>query len=270
MTGLLLLGRALRQGFYGTLALLLGLFVFELIVPPVARDVGTEQLDPVLESLPPAIQAITRSSPDLIVGQGIQGYLTVGFTSPVFLLMICAGVIAFTSGLAAEMERGSIQLALSRSVSRLTVYGARVVGAIVLAAAFAATGPLGILVGLGLIDTDEPIDRMALLPTAAGIFALLLAVSGVTLCLSALGRASGQVVGWSISWLVASYFIDYFATLWSALQPFTPLSVFNYFDPTATLVRAEWSSDNLLVLGAIGVVGFVAGGIVFRLRDLPG
>ncbi len=269
MIGILLMSRALRQGLAGTIALLAGLFVFEMVVPPVARDVGTEQLDPVLESLPPAIQAFTRASPDLIIGQGIQGYLTVGFTSPVFLLMICAGVISFTSGLAAEMERGSIQLALSRAISRLTVYGARVGGAVVLAAAFATAGPLGILIGLSLIETDETINRAALLPTGAGIFALLWAVAGVTLCLSALGRRSGQVVGWSIAWLVASYFIDYFATLWSALRPFTPLSVFEYFDPTATVVRGEWATSNLLVLGAIGLVGFLAGGVIFRHRDLP-
>ena len=261
--------RSVRQGVFGSVALLLGLFIFELIVPPVAEDVGTEQLDPVLSALPPAIQALTRSSPDLIIGQGIQGYLSVGFTSPVFLLMICAGIVSFTSGLAGEIERGSIQLALSRSISRQSVYGARVVGAVTLAAAFAVVGPLGILVGLNLIDTNETIDRAALIPTGLAMFALLWSVAGVTLLLSALGQRGGQVVGWSISWLVISYFVDYFATLWSALERFTPLSVFNYFAPTTTLIQSDYTVRNLIVLGSIGLVGMILGAVAFDRRDLP-
>ena len=261
--------RSIRQGIFGSVALLIGLFIFELIVPPVADDVGTEQLDPVLAALPPAIQALTRSSPDLIIGQGIQGYLSVGFTSPVFLLMICAGIVSFTSGLAGEIERGSIQLALSRSVSRLSVYGARVVGAVTLAAAFAVVGPLGILVGLNLIDTNETIDRTALIPTGLAMFALLWSVAGVTLLLSALGQRGGQVVGWAISWLVISYFVDYFATLWSALERFTPLSVFNYFAPTTTLIQSDYTVRNLIVLGSIGLLGMILGAVAFNRRDLP-
>lgn len=264
-----LMSRALRQGIAGSLALLIGLFIFELIVPPVADDVGTEQLDPVLQSLPPAVQALTRSSPDLVIGSGIQGYLSVGFTSPVFLLMICAGIISFTSGLAAEIERGSIQLALSRAVSRLSVYGARVAGSIVLAAAFSVVGPLGVLVGLGLIDTTQTINRMALIPTGAAMFALLWSVAGVTMLLSALGQRGGQVVGWSISWLVVSYFVDYFATLWSALERFTPLSVFNYFAPTNTLIQESYTVANLVTLGVVGLVGMALGAVVFVRRDLP-
>ncbi len=261
--------RSVRQGVFGSVALLIGLFIFELIVPPVADDVGTEQLDPVLAALPPAIQALTRSSPDLIIGQGIQGYLSVGFTSPVFLLMICAGIVSFTSGLAGEIERGSIQLALSRSVSRLSVYGARVVGAVTLAAAFAVVGPLGILVGLNLIVTNETIDRAALIPTGLAMFALLWSVAGVTLLLSALGQRGGQVVGWAISWLVISYFVDYFATLWSALERFTPLSVFNYFAPTTTLIQSDYTVRNLIVLGSIGLIGMILGAVAFDRRDLP-
>ena len=266
---LMLMRRSLRQGIFGSLALLAGLFVFEVIVPPVAQDVGTEQLDPVLAALPPAIQALTRSSPDLVIGSGIQGYLSVGFTSPVFLLMICAGIISFTSGLAGEIERGSIQLALSRSVSRLAVYGSRVSGAILLAAAFAVAGPLGILFGLELIDTTQSINRAALIPTGLAIFALLWSVAGVTLLLSAIGQRGGQVVGWSISWLVISYFVDYFATLWSALEPLTPLSVFNYFAPTNTLIQESYTVRNLVVLGLIGLGGVIVGAVAFVRRDLP-
>ena len=264
-----LMTRSLRQGLSGSLALLAGLFVFELIVPPVASDVGTNQLDPVLASLPPAVQALTRSSPELVIGSGIQGYLSVGFTSPVFLLMICAGVVSFTSGLAGEIERGSIQLALSRAVSRRSVYGARAAGAVVLAAAFAVIGPLGVLAGLNLIDTTEPIDRSVLIPTGVAMFALLWSVAGVTLLLAAMGQRGGQVVGWSISWLVVSYFVDYFATLWSALEPFTPLSVFNYFAPTSTLIRGSYTVSNLITLGIVGLAGLVIGAVVFDRRDLP-
>lgn len=265
----LLVRRNLLSGIIGTLALVVGLLVFELIVPSVAQDVGTNQLDPVLRSLPPAVQALTRSNPSLLIGAGIQGYLTVGFTSPVYLLMILAGMLAFSTGLAGELERGSVQLALSRPVSRLTVYGARVAGIAVLAIVLGAAGPIGIAIGLRISQPSEPVDRAALIPTAAVAMAFLWAVGGISLMLAATGRRGGQVVGQAIAWLVVSYFVDYFATLWSVLKPFTPFSVFNYFKPTTTLIQGTWAERDLVILGLAGVVGAVLGALIFRYRDLP-
>ena len=265
----LLVRRNLRSGIVGTLALVVGLLVFELVVPPVAEDVGTNQLDPVLRALPPAVQALTRSSPDLLIGAGIQGYLAVGFTSPVYLLMILAGMLAFSTGLAGELERGSVQLALSRPVSRLTLYGARVAGVFVLALVLGAAGPVGIELGLRISQPSEPVNRMALVPTAVAAMAFLWAVGGIGLMLAAAGQRAGQVVGQTIAWLVVSYFVDYFATLWSMLKPLTPFSVFNYFKPTATLIHGTWPTHDLVVLVLAGLIAIVTGAAIFRLRDLP-
>jgi ABC-2 type transport system permease protein len=241
-----------------------------MIIPPVAEEVGTQQLNPVLESLPPAIVAISRSSPDIIIGSGLQGYLSVGFTNPIYLVIIAAAVAAFTTTtLAGEMERGTIQLPLSRAISRHQVYLARVIGAIIIAVLFAAAAPIGIWIGLQQISTTEPVDATHLIPTGIASFALLWAIAGGSLFLSAVGSSTGTVIGWVLAWLIISYFFDYFSTLWSALEPFTPLSIYDYFRQTQKLIDGTYQLRDVAVLGAVGLAGFILGHQVFIRRDLP-
>jgi ABC-2 type transport system permease protein len=262
--------RLLRRGLAGTLFLLLGVIIFEMIIPPVADEVGTQQLNPVLESLPPAIVAISRSSPDIIIGSGLQGYLSVGFTNPIYLVIIAAAVTAFTATtLAGEMESGTIQLPLSRAVSRHQVYAARAIGVVIIAVLFAAAAPLGIWIGLQQVSTTDPVYESYLIPTGVASFALLWAIAGGSLFLSAVGSSTGRVVGWVLGWLMISYFFDYFSTLWSALEPFTPLSIYDYFRPTETLIDGTYEVRDMVVLGAVGFVGFIVGHLVFVRRDLP-
>ena len=68
---------------------------------------------------------------------------------------------------------------------------------------------------------------------------------------------------------VLSYFIDYFAGIWSPLQAWTFLSLFAYYDPVQALVNGRISATSLLTLAAVGVVAAVAGLVVFARRDLP-
>jgi hypothetical protein len=99
--------------------------------------------------------------------------------------------------------------------------------------------------------------------------ALFWAVGALTLWGSAAASTAGRVVGWAISLLVISYFIDYFAGVWAPLQTIEFLSLFAYYEPTEALVSGRTDTANLLTLTSVGVIAAIAGLAVFNRRDLP-
>jgi ABC-2 type transport system permease protein len=259
-------GWLLRRSATGLAALLAGVTLFEFIQPIAIASFGDlERLDAVLEFVPPAFMTLFNMTPEFLDAVGLAGFLALGFTHPVYHLLSGATVIWFSArSLAGEMERGSIQIALSRPMSRLSVYVARVVGMLAVTLMVSVAAPLGMIAGIfaGSPDGEAELRYLAVQGIASAL--LLACIGGVTLLISSVASRMGQAVGWAIGLLVTSYVIDYFAGLWDALEPIDPFSVFDYYDPPAALTRGEIPAVNVLVLAAIA-----AGATIFHRRDLP-
>ncbi|MGH2534770.1 MAG: ABC transporter permease [Thermomicrobiales bacterium] len=264
-------GRLLQRGLTGTASLLLGVAIFELIQPLVADSLGGPEGPLVfLERLPPAFQALLQTRPEFIMASGLAGYLSLGFTHPLFYILIFTAVVAFiTRSLAGEMERGTIQIALSRPISRLRVYAARVAGALAIIAAIAAIGPLGMMAGIALARPEGTIEYRYLITTSVAMALLIWAVAGLTLLGSAAASTAGRAVGWAAAWLIVFYFVDYFAALWSVLEPLEPLSIFTYYEPAEAMVNGTLPVENVAILSLLGLGGMIGGLVVFVRRDLP-
>jgi len=263
--------RLLRRGLAGTISLLVGVAFFEFIQPMVADSMGgPEGITPWLDRLPPAFQALLQTRPEFIMASGLAGYLSLGFTHPLFYILISAAVVGFVArSLAGEMERGTILLALSRPISRPMVYAARVTGALVIIAAIAVVGPLGMMAGIALARPEGEIEYRYLVTTTVATALLIWAVAGLTLLGSAAASTTGRAVGWATAWLIVFYFVDYFAALWSILEPLEPLSIFTYYEPAQAMVNGTLPVENVAVLVLIGLAGTAGGLLVFVRRDLP-
>jgi len=263
--------RLLRRGIVGFVALLLGITLFELVQPIIAKSLGGPQaLGSLLQALPPAFQALVKTRPEFITVSGLAGYLTLGFTHPLFLVLIASAIIGFaTRTLAGEMERGTIQLPLARPVSRLQVYAARVLGIAVESLVLAVAAPVGIMLGLQIAHPAGTVIYRYFVPTAITTALLAWAIGGLTLLGSAAANTSGRAVGWATGAFAVFYFVDYFASLWHPLKPLDPLSIFHYYNPAPALVHGTLSWSDVLVLLAVGAAGSLAGLAVFARRDLP-
>lgn len=268
---LLMIGRLLRRGWAGLFGVLLALVLFELVQAPVAASFGgAGGMQAILDRLPPTLQALARVRPEFIAISGLAGYLSVGFTHPLYVTLAAAALIGFAArSLAGEMERGTIQIALARPVSRARVYGARVIGLFVVVVALAAAGPLGLWAGVVIARPAGELEAGNLLTVAAASGLLFWAIGGLALLGSAAASTTGRVIGWAIAVLIVAYFVDYFAAIWSILEPVEFLSLFDYFDPAQALVNGRLPLQNVATLGIVGTVGVVAGLIVFQRRDLP-
>ncbi|MCC6791633.1 MAG: ABC transporter permease subunit [Thermomicrobiales bacterium] len=261
----------MRRSRVGIAALLIGLALFEAIQPVAIKSFGDlDRLQPFLEYLPDSMWAMMNVTPDFLGAFGLAGYLSLGYTHPVYLILTSAAVVWFGSrALAGEMERGSIQFTMSRPLSRTALFAAVLVATIAVTLIVAAIGPVGMLVGLELARPAGVFDRSHLLMAGATTWSLIWAITGITLFCSALSNSMSRSIGLAIGVLVVSYVIDYFAALWEFLEPLEPLSIFDYYEPSSALAYGTIPNDHLIVLGLVGLIGTVAGWAVFIRRDLP-
>jgi len=264
-------GRALARGFAGLVALLIGVTLFEIVQAPVVDAIGGPQgLDAILDRIPPALQAFTRTRPEFMAVSGVAGYLSLGFTHPLYLTLCISAIVGFAArSLAGEMERGTVQLALARPISRTQLYLSRTIGVVAISVALAAVGPLGLIVGYRWAQPVGQFSAAHLVPMAVGSLALFLAVGGLALLGSAAASSAGRVLGWGLAIFVLMYVVDYFAGIWGVLEPIEFLSLFDYYDPTTSLVLGSVAPRHLLVLGLVGLAGWVGGLLVFANRYLP-
>jgi ABC-2 type transport system permease protein len=271
MTTLAMTGRILRRGLAGLASLLFLIALFMFVNPLIADSLGGPGgIESILERLPPALQALTRTRPEFIAVSGLAGYLSVSFSHPVYMGIAAVALVGFAArALAGEMERGTIQLALARPISRTRVYLARVLGLVTVAVLLSVAGPLGMLVGLAVARPEGDLEERYFIPTALTTLLLFWAIGGLSLLGSAVAGTTSRCVAWATAGLVIFYFVDYLAELWEILQPVEPLSIFDYFDPSQALVYGNLRGEDVVVLLAVGAVGAIGGLVVFVRRDLP-
>lgn len=265
-----LVARLLRRGLPGTVALLGGIAVLEALVPWIAHTLitGTD-FNSFLASLPPQMQAMARINPDLIKTMGARGFLPVGYTDPLFLVLTAAIVIGFAArGLAGEIGGGTLALTLARPVSRQHAYLARVIALLVLCAAVGVAGAIGTIVGVTLALPAGIISTANIAWLWVTVAALAWAFGGLTLGASSAASSTGRVIGWAIGVLAVCYFVDYFANVWSVLKRIQPFSILAYYDPSKALVYATVDRSDLAVLLLLGLAGVAVGIVIFDRRDL--
>lgn len=261
----------LRRTRTAVIALWFGIAIFEFIQPVALKSFGDlDRITPLLGIVPPAFWSLLNVTPDFLTATGLSGFLSLGFTHPIYILLASTSIIWYACrALAGEMQRGSIQFSLSRPITRGGLYLSRVAGVIVVTTLIAAAGVVGMIVGVGVSKVNGQVRPINWLATLAACWLLIWSIGGISLLGSATSDSMGRAVSWAIAVIVISYVIDYFAALWTVIQPLRPFSIFHYFSPSRALAHGVLPVTNALVLGLVGLACAIAGGIIFGRRDLP-
>lgn len=174
-------------------------------------------------------------------------------------------------GVAGELERGTLDLVLSRPVSRwsylITQLTSAVIGLLVLGLAMLA----GNQVGTQYNWIEAPPGILVLLKPVVNLLALAFSMYGVTLLLSTLDLVRWRPTLVASSLTLACYIAQVIANIpslenWKWLEH---VSIFTAYDPVEAALKGQNLAFNAGILGSIGLAGVILGLIAFQTRDLP-
>jgi ABC-2 type transport system permease protein len=194
---------------------------------------------------------------------------------PLIMLMISMWTIGRGSAaVAAEIERGTMDLVLSRPVARSTYLASHVLFATLGLAILAAALFTGASIALRYNFLREPPTPSILMWPALNLAALGLPIYGYTLLASSLDHVrwrptsigSVLTLGGIIAYVVSM--IPVFAD--SSWKPWLErVSIFKAYNPIELVDAGETFAFNVSLLTGIGVACIVMAFVSFSVRDLP-
>lgn len=231
--------------------------------------------------------------------------LTIGYVHPLMQTIFCIWAIGRASGaIAGELDRGTMELLLAQPVSRARVIFANLAVDLLTIPLLCASLWIGTGLGVWLVGPIEPqfptstrfpfptkidpstleLHPLALGPSLWNVAALLFAVGGYTMWLSAAGRFRGRVMGLAVFVTLVQFLINLLGQLWDAMAWLRPFTVFFYYQPQQIVLKHRWTVDLgevwnggqplvavpvLLVLFLVGGIGYSMALWTFCRRDLP-
>ena len=194
---------------------------------------------------------------------------------PFIVLLISIWAIGRGSAaVSAEIERGTLDMILSRPVSRSTYLASQVlvatVGLLILPAALLTGASIAVRYNVLL----EPPTFATLVKPVLNLSALGLPIYGYTLLASALDQVRWRPTSIG-SVLTLGGFIAYVISMIPVLQEMSwrpwleRISIFKAYNPVELVTTGETLQFNLAVLSGIGVSCIALAFVAFAVRDLP-
>lgn len=237
-------------------------------------------------------------------------FLAMGMLHPIVLTLCVIWAVGRSAGaVAGEIDRGTMELLMSQPVPRNrlilahflvdllvlpaiclaffagTQFGLAVVGDFVpdYSSLKNLKAPGGKQIPIPIPANPEPLSVSGLgeLPGLSNTAALMFAVSGITIAISAAGRSRWKVTGYAVLILVVMFVANTIGQLWEPAAWVRPLTLFFYYQPQKVMLDGDWLVDlgkawsgapmipGAGVLLAVGVVGYLLALRTFTRRDLP-
>ncbi len=247
----------------------------------------------------------------LIGGETIQldnamDMLSIGYVHPLMQTVFCIWAVGRAAGaVAGEIDRGTMELLLAQPLARYRLILAHLCVDLLTIPALCLCLWAGNWLGYWLVGPihvevpefkDLPIklpppnesrlhtDPMAFGPALVAVAALIFAVSGLTMWLSARGRFRWRVLGVAVFLFLVQFLVNLIGQMWpEAFGWARPLTVFYYYQPQQIVLGQGWTIDlrvwnggqplvavpGAAVLFGVGIVGYALALRTFTRRDVP-
>ena len=181
-------------------------------------------------------------------------------------LIAAIGAIVLGTRIAADADRGFLDLALATPMTRVRHLGVSI-AIQVLSLALVALGLVVAILGADLfIEPNFPADRVSLTALPALVFGVAIAGPATLLSVVLLDRGRAAAIAAGI--LVLMYLLNVVAALAPEWDILANASAFHYFDLKGLLRTGDYPLGDTLLLGGIGLAAWAAALVVFRRRDL--
>ncbi len=186
-----------------------------------------------------------------------------------FLWPFAAGVAAIalaTRPVAADLDRGYLELTLATPLSRARLLAVAIVGQLGALVLLAVVMVGAVLLGGAIVGAGFDAERFALAIPVEIAFGL--AIAGPTTLLSVVTLSRGRSAGIAAGALVVMYLIRIVVGLEPDLGWLGRLSLFEYGNLSGVVGNGTFPVGDTLFLAGIGVASWAAALGLFRRRDL--
>ena len=280
------------------------LFLFQLLWARITMRVTTQilgalqragiTLEAITQILVPQNQAtgqkefIGQMVQTIIGGEDINvaragDLMSVSYVHPLVLSIL--GIWALgraANAIAGEIERGTMELLLAQPIRRAQVVLAHLLVDAIVLPSLCLSMWIGTYCGswwMGLQVADDPmhhVEPSRFLPGLLFVFAMMFAISGLTMWISAMGRSRARVWGWAVTIFLCMFLINILGqVLWpEVLELVRPFTVYFHYHPQRMILDDSWYSNGEAWLHLSALIGAGAGGYglawaTFCHRDLP-
>jgi len=251
--------------------LLVGLLIFiiQLIECGIAQDNEKVRLMLDLFDKMPGFLKNAIGGDILKVGN-YTAFIAIGYQHPLVLTSYMVFAVCVSTGLlAGHVQSGTMELILSRSVTKNQVYICACILTLVGMLALVMVMFTGTVVGINIFDFKQEVSLWPFFRASIVGGLLSGAAAGVSLLAAATFRSRGKAVGLAMAFFIVHYFIDLIAEWWPPTKFLGPTSLFYYVSPSDILFNPAWPIRDMCVLGSVLIVTVIAGGIIWNRRDLP-
>jgi ABC-2 type transport system permease protein len=215
---------------------------------------------------------------DMISLESPRDMLTIGYVHPTVQTIFCIWAIGRASGaLAGEIDRGTMELLLAQPIARWQVVAAHFLVDLVTIPVLCLCMILGTWIGLQITGLPGiPLHQFWGALVNGG--ALIFAVSGSTMAVSAMGQSRWRVLSVALGFVLVQFIFNVLAQLWKLLTPYRPLNLFYYYQPQPIILQNKWTVSIIpgwpevsvvAVLIGVGLVGYLIAWRIFARRDIP-
>jgi ABC-2 type transport system permease protein len=244
------------------------IFLFQIAVCGIVHDnERVKALIQYIDMLPSFIKTFIGG--EAVQAGNIAGLIAIGYQEPLVLLLYMLYAVGVpTALLAGEVQRGTMELILSRQTTKTQVYICAGLITVIGMYALVTVMFLGTVAATRLYDFDQDVPLFSFFKLAINGGILASAVGGIALLAAACFRR-GMAVSVTVAYLVVSYFISIITEWWPRMKWLDPTTIFNYVDEGKIFAQSTWPVGDMVVLISILIISTIAGGVIWWRRDLP-
>lgn len=182
------------------------------------------------------------------------------------ILAAVAGIVLATRPVAADLDRGYLELPISTRLSRVRYLACAIGGQIVAMAILAAATVTGVFVVGRVFDAPFDGGRFALAGLLAFGFGCPIAAATTLLSVATLSRGmAGGIVGGVV---IAMYLLEVVSKIRTDLGGLARLSMFDHFQLRPIIDEGTFPPGDLALFLAVAAIAWGAALLAFRRRDL--
>jgi ABC-2 type transport system permease protein len=244
------------------------IFLFQIAICGIVHDnESVKTFIQFLDMLPSFIK--TALGGEALKVGNVSGLIAIGYQHPLVLTLYMLFAVGVPTGLlAGEVQKGTMELILSRHVTKTQVYICA--GLITITGMFALVLVMfcGTVFATSMYEFGQDVPLYSFFKAAINGGILASAAGGIALLAAACFQRNTAV--WlTVAYLIVNYFVSVIAEWWPRMKWLYPTTIFYYVDGKKIFSEAGWPLGDIFVLVSILVVSTLLGGVIWSRRDLP-